>query len=60
MKKLQKKIGGIYFGEKKTISTDDLFILENLRINCHMDAGEFDGLLFNMLSEEPFKNHRLI
>ena len=23
-----------------------------------MDAGEFEGLLYNMLSEEPFKNHR--
>ena len=21
-----------------------------------MDAGEFEGLLYNMLSEEPFKN----
>ena len=24
-----------------------------------MDAGEFEGLLFIMLSEEPFINHRL-
>ena len=23
-----------------------------------MDAGEFEGLLYNMLSEEPFTNHR--
>ena len=23
-----------------------------------MGAGEFEGLLYNMLSEEPFKNHR--
>ena len=23
-----------------------------------MDAGEFDRLLYNMLSEEPFKNQR--
>ena len=22
-----------------------------------MDAGEFEELLYNMLSEEPFKNH---
>ena len=22
-----------------------------------MDAGEFEGLLYNMLSEEPFVNH---
>ena len=24
-----------------------------------MDASEFEGLLYNMLSEEPFSNHRL-
>ena len=24
-----------------------------------MDAIEFEGLLYNMLSEEPFANHRL-
>ena len=24
-----------------------------------MDASEFEGLLYNMLSEEPFKNHRI-
>ena len=23
-----------------------------------MDVGEFEGFLYNMLSEEPFKNHR--
>ena len=23
-----------------------------------MDAGEFEGLLYNMLSEKPFTNHR--
>ena len=23
-----------------------------------MDAGEFEGLFYNILSEEPFKNHR--
>ena len=23
-----------------------------------MDASEFEGLLYNMLSEEPFANHR--
>ena len=26
-------------------------------INFQMDAGESEGLLHNMLSEEPFKNH---
>ena len=24
-----------------------------------MDASEFKGLIYNMLSEEPFANHRL-
>ena len=24
-----------------------------------MDASEFEGLLYNMFSEEPFANHRL-
>ena len=51
--------GEIYIGEKKTISTDDFFILESIRIHCHMDASEFEELLYNMLSEEPFANHRL-
>ena len=32
-------------------------MLENLRINCQTDAGEFEGLFYNMLREEPFKNH---
>ena len=27
--------------------------------NCQMDASEFEGLLYNMLSEEPFENHIL-
>ena len=40
----------------RAISTDVFFILENLRINCQMDAGEFEGLLYNILSEDPFKN----
>ena len=58
MKELQKYFGEIYLGEK-TISTGDLFILTNIRINFQMDASEFEGLLYNMLSEEPFANHRL-
>ena len=55
MKELQKCFGETYFG-KKTIFTDDFFISENTRINCQMDAGEFEGLLYNILLEEPFKN----
>ena len=27
--------------------------------NFKMDASEFEGLLYTMLSEEPFANHRL-
>ena len=27
--------------------------------NCQMDASEFEGLLYYMLFEEPFANHRL-
>ena len=35
------------------------FILENITTNCQMDASEFEGMLYTMLSEEPFENHRL-
>ena len=34
------------------------FILENIMTNCHINASEFQ-VLYNMLSEEPFENHRL-
>ena len=59
MKELQKSFGGIYLGEKKTSSTDIFFVLANIRINCQMDASEFEGLLYNILSEEHFANHIL-
>ena len=59
MKELQKKFGEIYLGGKKTISTDMFFILENIMTNCQMDASESEGLLYIMLSEELFANHRL-
>ena len=36
-----------------------LFILENITTNCQMDASEFQGMLYTMLSEEPFANHIL-
>ena len=58
MKELWKCFGEMYLGEK-TISNELIFILENIRINYQMDASEFDGLLYNMLSEEPFANNRL-
>ena len=35
------------------------FILANITMNCQMDASSFEGLLYTMLSEEPFANHRL-
>ena len=57
MKDLQNVFGEMYLG--KGGNTDVLFILENLRISCQMDAGGFEGLLYNMFSEEPFKNQRL-
>ena len=47
----------MYLG-KKTIATYVFFILENIRIYFQMDAGEFDGLLYTILSEEPFNNQR--
>ena len=35
------------------------FILENITTNFQTDASEFERLLYTMLSEEPFANHRL-
>ena len=35
------------------------FILENITNDCQSDWSEFKGLSYNMLSEEPFANHRL-
>ena len=45
-KELQKRTSKIYL--EKTIATDAFFILANIRIDCHMDVGEFEGLLYNM------------
>ena len=58
-RELQKKIGEIYLGRKKTISTDMFFIVVNITTNCQMDASEFEGMIYNMLSEEPFTYHIL-
>ena len=33
--------------------------MENIRIDCQMDAGEFEELLYTIFSEEPFKNQRI-
>ena len=32
------------------------FILVNTTTNCQMDASEFEGMLYTMLSEGPFAN----
>ena len=55
VKELQKQIGEIYLG-RKNIITDELFIMENINIYCQMEAAEFEGLLYTILSEELFKN----
>ena len=58
-RELQKSFGEIYLDEKKTISTDMFFILENITTNCQMDASKFEGMIYTMLSEEPFAHHIL-
>ena len=35
------------------------FIVANITTTCQMDASEFEGMIFNMLSEEPFTHHIL-
>ena len=35
------------------------FILENITTNCQMDASEFEGMIYTIMSEEPFANHIL-
>ena len=49
----------MYLGGKKTISTDMFFVLANITTNCQMDASKLEGVLYTMMSEEPFANHRL-
>ena len=34
-------------------------IVANITTNFHMDASEFEGMIYNMLSEEPFAQHIL-
>ena len=58
-RELQKKFGEIYLGEKKTISTDMFFIVANITTTCQTDSSEFEGMIYNMLSEEPFIHHIL-
>ena len=35
------------------------FILANITTNCQMDASKFEGMIYNILSEEPFAHHIL-
>ena len=58
-RELQKTFGEIYLGGTKTISTDMFFILANITANCQMDASEFEGMIYTILSEEPFAHHIL-
>ena len=58
-RELQKRFGEIYLGGKKNISTDMFFILANITTNCHMDSSEFEGMIYTILSEEPFAHHIL-
>ena len=44
VKELQKRFGRIYLGGGETINTDGFFIISNIRIDCQMDAAEFEGL----------------
>ena len=34
-------------------------MVANISTTCQMDASEFEGMIFNMLSEEPFTHHKL-
>ena len=59
LRELQKQFGEIYLGREKNIYTDMFFILANITTNCQMVASVFEWMLYTMLSEEPFVNHRL-
>ena len=39
--------------------TDMFFILENITTYCQMNASEFEGIIYTMLSEEPLAHHIL-
>ena len=49
MKELHICFGDIYLGGK-IFANDVLFIMENIRIYCQMDAGEFERLLYTIFS----------
>ena len=35
------------------------FIVANITTTCQMDSSEFEGMIYNMLSEGPFTHHIL-
>ena len=49
----------MYTGILKTLITDDLFIVTRIRVNDQGDASEFQGPLYKMLPEKPFKDERI-
>ena len=49
----------MYLDVKNTIVSDDLFIVPNIRIDCQMDAVEFEGFFYKMLSESSFRDQRI-
>ena len=51
LRELQKSFDEISLAGKRTISTDMFLILANITTNCQMDASEFEGMLYTMLSE---------
>ena len=58
-RELQKHFGEIYLGGEKTIQTDMFFVVANITTTCQMDASKFEGMIYNMLSEEPF-THQIL
>ena len=49
VKELQKMFGEMYLCGKKTISSDELFNITNIRIDFQMDSAEFEGLIYTIM-----------
>ena len=49
----------MYLDVKNTIVSDDLFIVPKIRIYRQMDAAEFEGFFYKMLSESSFSDQRI-
>ena len=52
MKELHKCFGDNHLVGKETIPSDNVFINTNIGIYFHMDATEFEGLLYTYCSEK--------